>query len=47
MIRLEMKNHNMAVIEKQQKYHHYYLKNLINMNTLQGKKYYLLLKEEL
>ena len=47
MIRLEMKHHNKAVIEKQQKYHHYYLKNLINMNILQGKKYYLLIKEEL
>ena len=31
---------------KLQKYQHYDLEKLINMNILQVKKYYLLLKEE-
>ena len=46
MIRLEMKNCNMILTEKQQKYQHYYLEKLINMNILQAKKYYLLIKEK-
>ena len=28
------------------KYHHYHPEEFINMNTLQVKKYYLLIKEE-
>ena len=32
--------------EKHKKYLHYLLKKLINMNILQVKKYYLLIKEE-
>ena len=46
MIRLEMKNCNMILTERQQKYQHYYLEKLINMNILQAKKYYLLIKEK-
>ena len=38
--------YNMILTEKQQKYHHYHLKKMINMNILQVKKYYLLFKEE-
>ena len=37
-------NCNMILTEKQQKQHH--LEKLINMNILQVKKYYLLIKEE-
>ena len=44
--RLEMKNCNMILTEKQQKYQHYHPEKLINMNILQVKKYYLLIKEE-
>ena len=39
-------NCNMILTEKRQKYHLYHLENLINMNILQLKKYYLLIKEE-
>ena len=46
MIRLEMKNCNMRLTGKLQKYQHYDLEKLINMNILQVKKYYLLLKGE-
>ena len=46
MIRLEMKNCNIILTEKQQKYQHSHLEKLINMNILQAKKYYLLVKEE-
>ena len=35
-----------ARTEKQQKYQHYHLKKLINMNILQVKKYYLLIKDK-
>ena len=41
-----MKNYNMILTEKQQKYQHYHQEKLINMNTLQVKKYHLLIKEE-
>ena len=44
--RLELKNCNMILTEKQQKYQHYNPEKLINMNILQVKKYYLLIKEE-
>ena len=45
MIRLEMKNYNTLLTEKQQKHQPYYLEKLINMNFLQVKKYYLLIKK--
>ena len=38
MIRLDMKNNNMILTEKQQKYQHYHPEKLINMNILQVKK---------
>ena len=44
MIRLEMKNYNMILPEKQEKYQHYHQVKLINMNILQVKKNYLLIK---
>ena len=34
--------YNMILTEKQQKYQHYLLVKLINMNLLQVKKYYLI-----
>ena len=37
---IKMKNYNMTLIEKLQKYQHYHQVNLINMNTLLVKKYY-------
>ena len=36
-----MENYNMISTEKKQKYQHYYLEKLINMNVFQVKKYYL------
>ena len=39
-IKLEMKNCNMILTEEQQKYQHYHLEKLANMNILQVKKYY-------
>ena len=39
MIRLEMKNWNMILAEKQQKYHLYHKVKLINMTILLLKKY--------
>ena len=38
MIRLEMKNYNMILTGRQQKYQHYHQLKLINMNVLQAKK---------
>ena len=46
MIRLEIKNCNTILTEKQQKYEHYLLEKLINMNTLQVKKYCLLIQDK-
>ena len=46
MTRLEIKDCNMILIEKQQKYQHYYLEKWINMNILQVKKYFFMIKEE-
>ena len=45
MIRVEIKNCNMILTEKPQKYQHYHLENLINANILQVYKYYLLIKK--
>ena len=44
MIKLKIKNYNMILIKNQQKYRHYYLEKLINMNISQVKKYYHLIK---
>ena len=44
MIRLRMTKFNMILIEKLQKYQTYHQAELISMNILQVKKYYLLLK---
>ena len=41
MIRLGIKNCNMILTEKLQKYQHYHQVKLINMNILRVKKYYL------
>ena len=41
-----MKNYNTMLTEKQQKYQNYHLEKLINMNILQVKKYYLLIKKK-
>ena len=46
MIRLEIKNYNMILTKKQAKYQHYHQVKLINMNNLQVKKYYHMIKEE-
>ena len=46
MIRLEMKNCNMILTEKEQKYQHHHPQKLINMNILHVKKYYLLIREQ-
>ena len=40
MTRLDMKNYNMILTEKQQNYQHHYLEQLIYMNILQVKKYF-------
>ena len=42
----DKKNYNMILTEKQQKYQHYHPEKSINMNILQVKKYYLLIKEK-
>ena len=41
-----MKNYNTMLTENQQKYQNYHLEKLINMNILQVKKYYLLIKKK-
>ena len=45
LVLLCQKIYNTILTEKQQKYQHYHLEKLINMNILQVKKYYLLIKE--
>ena len=39
MIRFKMKNYNMILTEKQQKYQYYHLEKFINMNILQKQKH--------
>ena len=46
MIRLEVKNCNMILTKKLQKHQHYHQVKLINMNFLQAKKHYYLIKVE-
>ena len=46
MIRLDMKNYNMTLAEMQQQRQRYLQLKLINMNILQMKKYFHLIKEE-
>ena len=45
MIRLEMKNSNMMLTEKQQKYQCFYLKKIDKYEYLTG-EYYLIIKEK-
>ena len=45
IIKLEIKNLNTVLTEKQRIYQHYILEKLINVNTLQVKKYYLWIKK--
>ena len=44
MVRLAIKNCITILTEKHQKYQHYHKEKLINMNILQVKKYYHLIK---
>ena len=44
--RLDMKNCNTILTEKQRKYQHYQLEKLLIMNILQVVKYYLLIKDK-
>ena len=46
MIRLDMKNYNMILTDKQKKFQHYYQIKLININVSHMNKYYLLIKKE-
>ena len=46
MIRLEMKDYSMILIEKLQKYQPYYQANLISVSILLVKKYYHLIKKK-
>ena len=41
-----MKNYNLAFIEKKQEYKHYYQAKMINRNIFQSKKYYLLMNNK-
>ena len=45
MIRLKMKNCNMILTEKHQKYQHYHHVKLINTNILQVENYYLSIED--
>ena len=42
----KLKDEKLVLTEKQQKYQRCHLEKLINLNILQVKKYYLLIKEE-
>ena len=44
--KIKIKNYNAILTEKQQTYQHYHLEKLINMNILQLKKYFLLIKDK-
>ena len=46
MIKLKVKNYNTILTEKQQEYQYYYQVKLIDMNFLQMKKFYHLVKAE-
>ena len=46
MIRLEMKNCNILLTDKQQKNQIYHKVKLINMKILHMEKYYLLIKDK-
>ena len=46
MIRSETKNCNVMLTEKQQKYQHYHLEKLKNINILQVRKCPLLMKDK-
>ena len=47
MIRLEMKNYNTILVEKQPKYQRYLQRKFISMNILLIKKYYNLIKKKI
>ena len=47
MISLEMKTYNTILTKKQQKYQHYHKVKFINMNILEARIYYHLIKVEL
>ena len=44
--KISFKGYNTILTEKLEKYQHYYLEKLINMNILQVKKYYFTIKRE-
>ena len=46
MIKLKMTSYNTILTERQQNYHHHHPEKLMNMNILQMKKYYHLIKAE-
>ena len=46
MIRLENKNCNTTLTEKQQRYQHYHLKKVMNINILEANKYCFLMKDK-
>ena len=46
MLRLEMKNCNMILTEKEQKYQLNHFEKLINMNIFQENKYCVLIKDK-
>ena len=46
MVKLGLKNYNMILTEKQQKYQYYHQIKLIKMNILQMKKFQLMIKVE-
>ena len=46
MIKLKMKAYNMILTQEQQKYQNYPEVKVVNMNILQAKKYYHLIKIE-
>ena len=46
MTKLQRKNYNMTLTEKQQKYHHYHLEQLVNINILQVKEYHFLIEDK-
>ena len=46
-VKIRDEKYNMILTEKEQKHQHYHQEKLINVNILQVKKYYLLIKEQL
>ena len=44
--KIKMKNYNMILTENQQNYRHFHQAKVTDMNILQVRKYYLLIREE-